>query len=48
MKVPEILVAASVPSSLLESEWTAIEEESQEMLMFGAESTDPALDDKYL
>lgn len=41
-------VVASVPFSLLESVWMATEEGNQELLMFEAVSTDPALGGKYL
>jgi hypothetical protein len=44
----EILVVASVLSSLLESVWMATEEENQEMLMSEAVNTDLALGGKYL
>jgi hypothetical protein len=44
----EILVVASVPSSMLESVWMATEEENREMMMFEAVSIDLAPGDKYL
>jgi hypothetical protein len=43
-----MMVVAPVPFLLLESVWMATEEGNQELIMFEAVSTDPALGGKYL